>query len=133
MSSSDDYITTAADLVGTPPMSTSDAVEWINDARVALELAADIIEHLLRKRDELDEACEALATLNGILIDHANFEHLPGCDQDERAWINTERFDCRGCELMALIRFVNDYEQLPDWPNSGYVTAARNAHIPNLN
>jgi hypothetical protein len=120
-------------LVASPPMSSSDAVDWINEARQILETSADIIEHLAHKRDELDEACEALALLNTILIDKADIEHEPRCDRDARKWIEVNRFTCKGCELEALIRFVSDYEQLPEWPNSQYLIAAHNAHLLNPN
>lgn len=94
------------------PHSLSGAIDWINDARHAVENAADLIETLAIEthtlRSQLGNATQILDHLYPYLSRHLT--HIPECDIDEHRYPDVVWLagGCQACEAIALIRHLLD-------------------------
>jgi hypothetical protein len=123
-------------LAATRPNGMSDTLDYLNDSRHTMQTAANHIEQLnemfLRQR----EATNAFAYINSAMhtIVENKAEHEPGCIGDPRKYPTDIPFDCPACELLAIARHVDDFEQLPDvatlrWIATDAERIDKNAHL----
>lgn len=97
----------------TQPTSMSDTVDWINDARQAMETAADLIEALvlelntIKHHEEIGELI--LDRLLPLIATH--LQHLTDCDRDlyEYPDVTWMAGGCKACETLSLIHHYFDH------------------------
>jgi hypothetical protein len=99
------------------PRSMSDATEWMHDARIAMEMAADAIEALAYELDAQQRHVERWEAIVDALMPliRRRIEHPEGCDADGElyTWPASLILRCPACELLSLIRMCFDNHRQP--------------------